>query len=297
MRNNSWRLTASLAALAAAAVLGTSAVRADDQAAGSVRIGVLDSTYSGSNRTPSKASYNPDAAAGKVHIGVLDSNYVRTSAQQTAPMAPGAACDAAGCDGCAGQGCPECCDEPAGRCHLGGCLSKAFDHYDDCWYQYGDGWYECEGGCCYGGHCGGTYDCCGNGDCNECEDCEDDDFMSCLTGTKNGVRHISHFRYRNELASQRLCHHLAERLAYFHCSGSGGAGTPLVGHYHRTYAVNPSHFDARDGRVYAAQGTGVPMAVPLAPNVNYTYNYGWGVPSSRLTQISRPQPFSPIVTP
>jgi hypothetical protein len=53
------------------------------------------------------------------------------------------------------------------------------------------------------------------------------------------------------------------------------------------YALNPEYFDPRDGRVYAAASEGVPMAVPLAPNVNYTYNYGWGIPSSRLTPISR----------
>ena len=55
-----------------------------------------------------------------------------------------------------------------------------------------------------------------------------------------------------------------------------------------TYAASPQYFDRRDGRVYSAQGWGVPMAVPLAPNVEHAYNYGWGIPSSRLTPISRP---------
>tara|TARA_R100001480_G_scaffold97533_1_gene102178 strand:+ start:215 stop:391 length:177 start_codon:yes stop_codon:yes gene_type:complete len=54
-----------------------------------------------------------------------------------------------------------------------------------------------------------------------------------------------------------------------------------------TYAVDPYQFDARDGRLYGAQGYGVPIAVPLAPNVHSTYNYGWGVPSSRLTPVTR----------
>jgi len=62
-----------------------------------------------------------------------------------------------------------------------------------------------------------------------------------------------------------------------------GSGT-----YDIVYAVNPCYFDRRDGRVYAAYGYGVPMAVPLAPNVEYTYNFGWGVPSGRLTPVSRP---------
>lgn len=60
------------------------------------------------------------------------------------------------------------------------------------------------------------------------------------------------------------------------------------GLYDITYAVNPYYQDPRDTRVYSAQGWGVPMAVPLAPVVGNTYNYGWGMPSSRMTPISRP---------
>jgi hypothetical protein len=59
------------------------------------------------------------------------------------------------------------------------------------------------------------------------------------------------------------------------------------GFYNIAYPINPYHFDERDGRIYAAQGYGHPVAVPLAPNVEHTYNYGWGLPSSRLTPISR----------
>jgi hypothetical protein len=57
-----------------------------------------------------------------------------------------------------------------------------------------------------------------------------------------------------------------------------------------TYPVNPWYFDRRDGQIYAAYGYGAPMAVPLAPNVSQQYNYGWGVPSSRITRISRLAP-------
>ena len=53
------------------------------------------------------------------------------------------------------------------------------------------------------------------------------------------------------------------------------------------YPIDPWYFDRRDAPVYAAQGFGAPMAVPLAPNVTQQYNYGWGIPSSRITQISR----------
>lgn len=68
------------------------------------------------------------------------------------------------------------------------------------------------------------------------------------------------------------------------------SGQPLFGHYKVVYPVNPGYFDGRDGQVYAAQGYGGPVSVPLAPIVRNTYNYGWGVPSSRITQISRPIP-------
>ena len=70
--------------------------------------------------------------------------------------------------------------------------------------------------------------------------------------------------------------------------------TPLVGCYDLVYPVDPYYFDKRDGQVYAAQGVGGPVSVPLAPVVRHTYNYGWGVPSSRLTPISHPVP---LVTP
>ena len=60
------------------------------------------------------------------------------------------------------------------------------------------------------------------------------------------------------------------------------------GSYDIVYAADPNYFDSRDGRVYSAQGYGIPMSVPLAPNVEHAYSYGWGIPSSRLTPISRP---------
>lgn len=85
------------------------------------------------------------------------------------------------------------------------------------------------------------------------------------------------------------------------CLGGGlaGLGTrprgAIGGRYSRVYAVNPYYHDFRDGAVYAAQGYNAPVAVPLAPNVDYQYNYGWGIPSSRLTPVSRvvPSPYGP----
>lgn len=78
------------------------------------------------------------------------------------------------------------------------------------------------------------------------------------------------------------------KFGYFVPTGAGGAGLPWVGKYSRVYPQNPYQFDQRDGQLWAAQGYGAPMAVPLAPTVSHTYNYGWGIPSSRLTPISRP---------
>jgi hypothetical protein len=78
------------------------------------------------------------------------------------------------------------------------------------------------------------------------------------------------------------------KFGYFIPSGHCGQGSPPFGHYSMVYPVNPQHFDGRDGQVYAAQGYAGPVSVPLAPVVNHTYNYGWGVPSSRLTPISHP---------
>jgi len=97
-------------------------------------------------------------------------------------------------------------------------------------------------------------------------------------------------RLRQEICKERrertgawLAH---SRLNYFILRGCGGKGTPLCGHYNVVYPVDPWYGDARDGGVYAAEGYGGPMSVPLAPVIRHTFNYGWGVPSSRLTPVS-----------
>lgn len=69
-------------------------------------------------------------------------------------------------------------------------------------------------------------------------------------------------------------------------SGCCGQGCPPVGKYCVTYSDNPGYSDPRDNQMaYGAQGYGVPLQVPLAPNVRHTYNYSWGVPSSRITPL------------
>ncbi len=78
------------------------------------------------------------------------------------------------------------------------------------------------------------------------------------------------------------------KFGYFCPTGPDGKGAPPWGKYNMVYPVNPNYFDSRDGQVYAAPGFGGPVSVPLAPNVNHTYNYGWGIPSSRLTPVAHP---------
>lgn len=78
------------------------------------------------------------------------------------------------------------------------------------------------------------------------------------------------------------------KFGYFIPTGGGGRGIPWVGCYSRVYPVNPYYRDGRDGQMWAAQGYGLPMAVPLAPVVGHTYDLSWGIPSSRLTPVSNP---------
>ncbi len=94
------------------------------------------------------------------------------------------------------------------------------------------------------------------------------------------------FRARNEEQSRILHAHCKGKLAYFCPMGNCGQGVPPLGWYEMVYAADPNYFDSRDGQLYAAQGYGVPISVPLAPTVRHTMNYSNGIPSSRLTPIS-----------
>ncbi|MEZ6057972.1 MAG: hypothetical protein R3C01_14835 [Planctomycetaceae bacterium] len=80
-------------------------------------------------------------------------------------------------------------------------------------------------------------------------------------------------------------------IRYFLPSGSCGKGSPPFGHYDMVYPVDPNYFDQRDGQIYAAQGYGGPVSMPLPPVVTHAYNYSWGIPSSRLTHIAHPVPY------
>ncbi|MFO1021909.1 MAG: hypothetical protein U0903_14635 [Planctomycetales bacterium] len=91
----------------------------------------------------------------------------------------------------------------------------------------------------------------------------------------------SRFRCRNQVQSQRLANGLGCTFAF---------ASPLLwwdaGARKDIIAVNPGYSDPRDSELYSAQGYGVPIAVPLAPVVRDTYNYGWGMPASRLTPVA-----------
>ncbi len=105
--------------------------------------------------------------------------------------------------------------------------------------------------------------------------------------------HGRHYKYgwnRQHDSGYSMMQYLRCKFGYFIPTGNGGAGTPFMGTYARVYPQDPSYFDQRDGQLWAAQGYGVPVAVPLAPVVGHQYNYSWGVPSSRLTPISRLAP-------
>ena len=98
------------------------------------------------------------------------------------------------------------------------------------------------------------------------------------------------FNARNRQQGEILRAHIHGKLAYFHPMGNGGEGAPPFGCYHLVYAANPDYSDPRDSQVYAAQGWGVPISVPLAPTVRHTMNYSNGMPASRLTPISNVVP-------
>jgi hypothetical protein len=81
-------------------------------------------------------------------------------------------------------------------------------------------------------------------------------------------------------------------------SGACGQGLPLVGKYHMVYADQPGYVNPADTQLYSAQGYGMPMTVPLAPTVNYQYNYSSGLPASRITTIGTWNPMtSPTALP
>jgi hypothetical protein len=68
------------------------------------------------------------------------------------------------------------------------------------------------------------------------------------------------------------------------CNGGCRGGGCLGGGCYKP--VNGWYRDPRDSEVYSAVGYNVPVAVPLPPVVKYQYQYGWGIPASRLTRVT-----------
>ena len=85
----------------------------------------------------------------------------------------------------------------------------------------------------------------------------------------------------------RLAHKL---FGWMIPTGCCGQGCPPVGKYHMTYADQPDYINPNDTQVYATHQYGMPITVPLAPNVNHAYNYSAGIPASRITTIGNYNP-------
>lgn len=200
--------------------------------------------------------------------------------QPSCQCGPGACCCPSG-EAC----CPPTCGCPidAGQCCPGSC-----DGCDSVGHiRISDACAQCGGQGCPA--CGMNYcqtGSCRSGSCRDCRSCESGPCLNrnCLADFL-GTQAAAH-RARNRLASANLNQYLRCKLGYFIHDGNGGVGSPLFGHYSVVYPVDPGYADGRDGQVYAAQGYGGAVSVPLAPVVRHTYNYGWGIPSSRLTPVS-----------
>ncbi len=172
-----------------------------------------------------------------------------------APFISSGGCDSA-CSSCGGDGCDGCGGDNYGSAHVsGGLLNRATD------YPHG-----------YAG--------------TGCSVCDTHAVVNrnCVASFLGGQAAMHRARKRH--ANAGLNAYLRCKLGYFLPSGCGGAGCKPFGHYTRVYADDPGYFDGRDGQIYAVPGVGGPVSVPLAPNVRHAYNYGWGVPSSRLTPVS-----------
>ncbi len=149
-------------------------------------------------------------------------------------------------------------------CPTGNCPQEGYEYGPNC-PPYAGG-YDCPTGQCPQGQCHGPF-------CKEKYGAHD---TSTLPGKLNA--HDHRFRqalYRGFIKGAKLTYCIPLKV-----------GAALIPHVSYT-AVQPGYIDPRDtgANVYAAEGYGVPVSVPMAPVVKHQYNYGWGVPSSRLTRI------------
>lgn len=190
------------------------------------------------------------------------------------------------CDGCApyvnAEDCDACSLDGCDGCHINGCDSC-------CSYCNGDGCDYCGVGTATVG--GGLFnrltDCPHGYPGTGCSICDTRAVVNRNACASFLGDQAAMARARRRHANAGFNAYLRCKLGYFLPSGGAcGSGAKLFGHYTRVYADDPGHFDGRDGQIYAVPGYGGPVSVPLAPNVRHAYNYGWGVPSSRLTPVS-----------
>lgn len=146
----------------------------------------------------------------------------------------------------------------------------------------------CTEGCCNSGRCRGRRN--RKGDCDSFGECHEQRMLTLFAkplpkdpcGGRGQLRrwrgHQMNYLNRN----QRLANHL---FGWLVPSGCGGQGCPPIGKYCVNYADDPGYAHPQDGQAWGAQGYGVPVTVPLAPNVRHSYNYSWGTPASRITPM------------
>lgn len=249
---------AGLAGLTAVALLVLTSVPTQAEDAGVVRLG-----QSRASRATSETSTDTNAGTPVLRGQSPQSppsrsqpddalEWLRTAHTKSQPQPPqlAAGFDPSTCDACCP---PQPCE--SGACESGACQPCP----ESCQHgYYGTGGPVCDGQALLHNNCFGTY-LCGQTALHRAY------MLQCSAGFNAYLR----------------C-----KFGYFIHDGCGGAGCKPFGHYSVVYPVDPCYADARDGQVYAAQGVNGPVSVPLAPNVRHTYNYGWGVPSSRLTPVS-----------
>ena len=215
-----------------------------------------------------------------------------------APAPPRSSCPTGGCatGGCATGGCtsPGCSTSPA-RCATGNCPTSSGSK--GCCSSMAPGYQQRMASVL--GNNGGS--CCGSkrSDCNSGRGNCNSGGGNCNSGGGGcGCCNFLHkqssaYQRKNAALSQRMFGTLGSDLfGWMVPRGCCGQGCPPVGTYGMVIAADANHFDARDGRLFGAPGYATPVTVPLAPTVHSQFNYGWGMPSSRITPISNPAGFS-----
>jgi hypothetical protein len=200
------------------------------------------------------------------------------------PQQVGPDCGAPGACGCG----TSCCDN-GGSCYVATDCNRIFSSCDSngmpaCWCQ------DCNSSPCQCRDRYGRRRRNGRHGATGCDDGTTIFAHSLDSGTGSACRDLYHghamsFHHKNARLADKL-------FGWMIPSGCCGQGCPPIGKYHMTYADQPDYVNPNDTQIYAAQGYGMPITVPLAPNVNHTYNYSSGIPASRITTIGNYNPQS-----